>query len=515
MIPSGPSLCGRQQWIPPGSSSRRWRRRTRRRPRRSIPPGSSSGPDPDTSYNEGETHRLAWLGSVDPDGKTVTYEGQFSRLGDFTDTTAGVYDFSGVTALWWDWYIGYDTVTADTDTCRWRLRARDADNELSEWDVSEAFTVYEYAGPPPPEPPPPPLPTTSEYLALISAAALEVGFGAELLDENDLIIGDLSADLLGGEVERNNYADVHGTCKIQLARALDWATARIRPYQVLTGAGLSQRWYLGVYLLTTPEAPLGEDPVTYDVSGYDKLHLLQKPVGDTYVIPTGTGYLAAVRQALIDAGATGAPPLLDSSAEDLLLPAPMVWVLDPASPVSYLRVVNDLLGAIGYRGLWADVTGRYSSRPYQSPLLRPPVWTLDVTDQRTCILGESRTLTTDVYEPTNWWRFIRTGMTVQPTEGAGLYTVDLSAGGSTYKAVRALDAANQASLQSQGDAIIQTARQVRRTLEVSTGPLPLLGHFDVFNYVDPDAGLAVLCQARSHRIPLDGGDVTLTLEVLA
>lgn len=371
----------------------------------------------------------------------------------------------------------------------------------------------------PPEPPPDTealvVATTPEQIfALVTASNLTVGFGAELLDANDVLIEDISDDLMGGEIEHQNYADVHGTCSLILSRSLVWSTARVRPYQTLSGAGFTKTWPLGVYLLTTPETVLGSTPITYEVSGYDRLHLLQHPVGDTYVVTTGTAYLAAVRTAITASGATPTTVLLDGTAEAKVLPAPMVWVLDPADPTSYLRVINDLLAAVGYRGLYADANGVYCSEPYQSPLVKPPTWTLDLSDQRTVIVAEERTLKTDRFTETNWWRFIRKGMDAAPVEGTGLYTVDLSDSGTKIKSVQLINAADQTALEAIGDAIVQTARQVVQTLMLETGPLPLLGHFDVFIYRAPSDIGELRVQARSHRIPLEGGNVDLVLEVL-
>ncbi len=357
--------------------------------------------------------------------------------------------------------------------------------------------------------------TPDQIVTLVTAANLRVDFGAELLDANDQVIEDISEDLAGGEVEHNNFADVHGTCSLQLSRELDWNTARVRPYQTLTAEGLTKTWPLGVFLLTTPETPLGENPKTYTVAGYDKLHLLQKPVGDTYFVATGTGYLVAVAQVITAAGYTGVAPFLDGTAVEKTLAAPMVWVLDTKSPTRYIDVVNALLSAIGYRGLYADASGRFRSEPYQSPAIRPPVWTFDLGDSRTQIVGERRTLTTDGFTQTNWWRFIRTGQSVAPTEGSGMYTVDLSAGGTKVKSVTERNAADQASLEAAGDVIVQAAQQVTRTLEITTGPWPVAGHLDVVQYKDPAGAMDHRCEVRSWRMPLDGkSDMSLTLEVL-
>lgn len=371
----------------------------------------------------------------------------------------------------------------------------------------------------PPEPPPPAdtlitATTPEQIFALVTASNLEVGFGAELLDANDNIVEDISDDLMGGDVEHQNYANVHGTCQLLLSRSLVWSTARVRPYQTLTGAGYTKTWPLGVYLLTTPQTVLGDTPTIYEVSGYDKLHLLQHPIGDTATVVAGTGYLDAVRAAITASGATPTTVLLDGTSEASVLPAPMVWVLDPESPTTYLDVINDLLAAVGYRGLYADANGVFCSEPYQSPLVKPPTWTLDLTDQHTVIVAEGSTLKTDIFSQTNWWRFIRKGMTAAPAEGTGLYTVDLSDGGAKIKSVQLVNAADQTALVAIGNAIVQTAQQVEQTLEVETGPLPLLGHFDVFIYKAPSEIGELRAQARSHQISLDGGNVKIVLEVL-
>jgi hypothetical protein len=77
--------------------------------------------------------------------------------------------------------------------------------------------------------------TPEQIRALIVADAVEIEFGAELLDENDVVIGDLSGDLAGGEIEHHSYADVHGTCRLRLTRELDWVNTRVRPYMRITG----------------------------------------------------------------------------------------------------------------------------------------------------------------------------------------------------------------------------------------------------------------------------------------
>lgn len=357
-------------------------------------------------------------------------------------------------------------------------------------------------------------PFTAAEAAVLTARAIVVDYGADLLDAQDRVVDDLSPVLAGGVVERHNHAAVHGTCDLVLHRSLDWTSARVRPWQEVRAGSVAVRRNLGVYVLTTPDQVVtDEDTPTYEVQGLDKLHLLQHEIGDTYVVPAGTTYLDAVRQAIVDAGVTGLPALFDGTAQATTLDAPRVWFLDPSSPATWLRVANDLLAEIGYRGLWVDQDGRYRSEPYQSPRIRPVEWTHDLADPRTNIVGPGRTLTLDEFDRVTWWRFVQEGLGVQPVEGAGLYTVDLDDGGPVRRRVLAVRAADQAALEAIGNQEIDQASRRGRTLEITTGPLPILGHFDVTAYLDPILG-PLKAVTVSHSIPLDGGDVSLTLEVL-
>lgn len=358
-------------------------------------------------------------------------------------------------------------------------------------------------------------PTTTEQRALITARNVTVGYGADLLDENDNVIGDLSQDLVGGKVERGNRNTIHATCTITLLRALDWDTARVRLWQRLTTSTATSLWYLGVYVLTTPKETVGDEaPGSWDVVGYDKLVLLRHAVPDTYVVPSGTKYLDAVLQAINDAGVTGVPAALDQAAADKTLDTDFVWVLNPQQPTVWLTLINDLLAAVGYQGLWVDEVGQYRSHPYVRPSDRGSEWTFDLADPRTNIVGPQRTLETDTFERLNWWRFIRENTDTRPTEGNGQYTVDRSGAGTKYAKVVRLTAADQESLVAQGDRIVDSDTRVVRRLNITTGPMPNLGHFDVVRIEDPSLPTITRAMAHSWSTTLDGSDTSLVLEVL-
>lgn len=350
--------------------------------------------------------------------------------------------------------------------------------------------------------------TADEVRATITGDAPAVSWGVDLLDLDDQPIGDLSDDVTACTVSRSMYADIHGTVAVTVTSELDWPGVRVRPWQAIDGV----RFDLGVYGLETPES--AADTGTFDVQGYDKLAGLRNIIGDSYTVASGVEYLTAITDAVTASGMTGVQVLLDTTAAGDMLDSAMVWALDVQAPASYLRVVNDLLSAIGYRGVWADEDGHYRSEPYQPPEQRASEWTFDLSDVATDIVAPGRTVTLDNWQRTNWWRFLRNGMSAQPVEGAGLYTVDLSGSSRKVRAFYAVDASSQASLESQGDRQVQADTSRTRLVDITFGPLPCLGHFDIVTYRDAAMGVDTRCQVRSWEQSLTEASCKATLEML-
>ncbi|MDN4174739.1 hypothetical protein QWY28_17390 [Nocardioides sp. SOB77] len=124
---------------------------------------------------------------------------------------------------------------------------------------------------------------------LLTADAVTITSGLELLDTSNQVIGDISDDLVGGSVSWDNRAAVHGTCRLSIQRELAWGRDRVRPYMTLDDGRTNARFNLGVFVLMTPDEERGEEPITYEVTGYDLLSLLQTGPADTYVVDPNPG----------------------------------------------------------------------------------------------------------------------------------------------------------------------------------------------------------------------------------
>ena len=360
--------------------------------------------------------------------------------------------------------------------------------------------------------------TAAEIRSLITGDSLEVSAGLELLDSSNNFVEDISDDLDGGEISRSNFADIHGTCKLDIVRELAWGKDRVRPYMTLANDLISARFNLGVFVLTTPETSRIDNVITYEAQGFDLLYLLQSGPSDTYVATSGTTYLTAVQDVLTASG-VGVGLQLDGTGSATTLPVTMVWTLNPDAETSWLSIINDLLSAINYRGLWANENGVFTSSPYAAPSTRAIEWTFDTSISTANIVGQERTLTSDVWAAKNWWRFVRKAMTVKPIEGAGIYTVtnastgrtSISALGRTIKApVQFLDAADQTSLVAQGDKIVAKNQAISRSFTIEVDPLPIASHFDIVELID--AGFTDKCQVTSWTLPLDGSQGRWNLE---
>lgn len=365
--------------------------------------------------------------------------------------------------------------------------------------------------------------------AVLRAGAVTVDFGAELLRPDLTLVEDVSVDVVGAQVQRNMNAAVHGTCRLRLSRELRWGVDLIRLFMLLADAdrGTVERFDCGVFVLTTPQREVGDDVVTFEVSGFDRLHLLQRQVGADYTVAVDVTYRQALLDTFTAAGLTGV--LIDGVAADDRLPTTRTWPLigqspDPdqtATPVTWLRVVNDLLRAINFRAVWADETGRFRCQDYQQPAVRPVEWTFDA-DELLTLVGQERTVVEDVWATPNRWVFRWTNAPAGTLTADLTYTVDNLADGPTSQTARGLvwpsvidyEAASRAKLVSLGNRRVALDRRVERRLKYTTSVFPAAGHADIFMLRDAAAGVMAKVQAAAWSFDLSGSDVEWDWEVV-
>lgn len=273
---------------------------------------------------------------------------------------------------------------------------------------------------------------------------------------------------------------------------------------------VSAKWYQGVYVLTTPQQPSGESPVTYDVQGYDLTSILTDQVGDTYVVAAGTTYLTALRNVLTASG-VGANLLLAGDAGSTALQYTMTWGLYDGGP-SWLQICADLLESIGYNRLWADEVGNLRSEPKVASATAPVSWTFDATDAAAGIVAPGWTRDEDYWSAPNKWTFIQANTKgVSPTTANGLvYKVTNQSDGASSidslgrgrpKYVQ-LDVPDAATLKTQGDLIVAADKSAGTKVNMQTF-FPAAGHGDVVQFVSAENGTEKL-PVQTWTTNLDG-----------
>lgn len=333
--------------------------------------------------------------------------------------------------------------------------------------------------------------TADQVRSLIQdSPAVQVSSGLEIVDLGLNVVADVSDDLAGGSITRNSYAELHATAQLSITRALDWGADLVRPYYVLDDGTISARFNLGVYHVNTPAKPKIAQPPTFDVTGYDMLLRLAKPVGDAYSIKYGDPYLQIVEEILVARGYT--QYVIDQTRATTTAPGPRAWVLDEQT--TWLTIVNDLLTSIGYQGIWADWDGRLRVQPYIIPQDRDIEW-LYSDDPETTMLSQEQEELYDFFDAPNRWVFYRTNQAEQdpPVEGDGIYTYQndavgdtsvLARGGLVIPRVVGLDVADQAALVAAGQITISADMDIPTVQNLKTFPNPLHWHFDKLTLLD-------------------------------
>lgn len=364
--------------------------------------------------------------------------------------------------------------------------------------------------------------TAAQVTGLIrDTSALRVSAGLEVVDMALNVLENITDDLHGGTVTHSAYATLHNTSALRVSRTLDWGVALVRPYTVLSDGTVSARFNLGVYVPAVPRITYDADPQTHDVQGYDILHFLNDPVGEAYAVDAGASYLTAVEEIITALGFTRY--VIDPSASATTVPIARVWPLDERT--TWLTVVNDLLGAVGYQGIWSDWDGRLRCQPYDPPRERAPEWYYDA-DTTTSMLSRSRTVEQDWFSVPNRWVAVlsNAGDESTPVDGNGIYSyqndnigptsID-ARGGRVVTRFLQLEAADHAALVAKAQASIDADMRLPTTVELSTGLNPLHWHFDRLYIDDPRLGAAMDVVGTEWTYTLNGSaDQTQKFTVL-
>jgi hypothetical protein len=364
--------------------------------------------------------------------------------------------------------------------------------------------------------------TSAQVQYLIeNTSSFDTDMGLELMDGLGMTLaGDLTEGMMAATVSRSNFANIHGSATFSLSSPLSWGNSIVRPYMSITGPTsavatslTTMRFYLGAFFVDSPQEDLSEVPPTYDVTGYDVLSILDDSIGDDYTINAGEIYLVQVENILLGRGITQYH--IDQDRGTSVLPSPKVYTLD--QDPTWLQVVNDLLAAIGYQGIWTDWNGTFQVRAYDTPSNRSPEWVFTANITNT-LLTQRRQRTKDFYDAPNRWVFYQSNVTeTQPVDGNGRYEYTNQANGETSVEARGgrtitrspegVDVADHASLVAYAQRVIDADMLIPTKISIDTAPFPLAWHMDRYVVSDPTFGVALQVLGSSWSLDLSGADM--------
>lgn len=365
-------------------------------------------------------------------------------------------------------------------------------------------------------------------VALLEAPHLVVDSGCELLDADDVMLGDISEHLVpaGSSVSRGIYRTVHGSCVLNLSVELQWGWQRVRPYILLSSDAVTfYRWNLGVFLLSTPDRQVSVTPPVWTVSGFDKLDVLNTPHGQSYALAAGEVVLDAVSALIVAAGESKVR--LDATAAAVTTPSARVFPMsggEDSGDTTTLNIINQLLSSIGYRSLWVDRDGWYRSEPYRSPAELPSVWSYSA-DSATTMVSQERVQSADFYDAANVVVAVNDDPEASsiPMEGDGMFTLSNQSdgptsidgrGGREIRRVLRGQYTSQSALESAARQSMDAQKRLTTYVHLSASPNPIHGHFDAVNYSDAALSVNGRYLVTDWDLPLDGSDMSLSLKAV-
>lgn len=360
-----------------------------------------------------------------------------------------------------------------------------------------------------------------------------VAYGARRLNNALNVQDDLTEFMSGGgSIQSDSGATIHRTCTLNLdaASPLVLGVDLVQPYVTLSNPDTdeSATFNLGVYTLASPTYDNSKVPSVLQVTGYDLLYYIDTEIGDTVQVAAGTNPITAALAYII---AAFPDAVTISTPTTSVLSSPMTFIFDSSnSSTTYLSVVNALLAAAGYRGLWVDWDGVFRLEPYAAPGTRDAEWIFDLGSD-TNVVAESRTSDMDLFDVPNTWLFVMTDLQVAPVEGISQFTYiddsprnpgSVASRGRTVRSTTFIQAADYNALVALGMRTVSADLTPAEHFTVSTSPFPLAWHYDRIDYRDPNLALvppvyesARQVQALSWDLPLDGqSDMTWTWQTV-
>ena len=225
----------------------------------------------------------------------------------------------------------------------------------------------------------------------------KISFRHELLDENELVLGDVPMD--SSSVSLDSEAQIVRTARFTLhagiSRDIDFLHNLIRPVVIIDENEEHKETPLGVFLLSSPSQRTTPAGITTSVEAYDRTQiLLEDRVTDRYFLPKGYKYSSAITSLVSSAGIRSI--FIDQNEKTLR--RDREWEIG----TSKLEIINALLNEMNYNAIYTDGKGIMRCTPYKLPWQKIPEVTY-CTDDFSRILSTGSEKTADIFNIPNVW----------------------------------------------------------------------------------------------------------------
>jgi hypothetical protein len=316
-------------------------------------------------------------------------------------------------------------------------------------------------------------------------------FRYELLTATGIKIRDLD-NVLGGSIANDFTAEIKRTAKFLILDdgSINYLSQRIRPWAgIMMPDGKFQEWPMGVFLLTSPKRSVDiSGTVVRDVEAYDQtMVLMDDVVPGRYYVGPNVEYTAAVSELLANTMGVQGYSIVSSNTRTI---AALEW--EPGTPKA--QIINDLLTAINYEGLWFDSNGTARAAPYVSPADRSAEFTYQ-TDDVSTILPDAE-VDVDYYKVPNRWVLIVSSPDQPPLRAEIINnnpfspTSTINRGRTVTRVITDATAPNQAVLNDIAERYRDEDGQLFETVAFKSGLMPIHENGDVIDFAYFDLNVA-------------------------
>ncbi len=192
----------------------------------------------------------------------------------------------------------------------------------------------------------------------------EIKFRYDLLNKDDIKIGELIAKDSGNTIDYNSNAQIKRIGRFLFKEnelsEIDWLNDRVRPVFLIK---VKENWLeypQGVFLITSPTRRIENNSIWRSVEAYDGSLILHEDLFvDRFFIAAGSKYTDVINNILNSAGIWKT----NISQSDLIISNSKEFEIG----TSKLDVINKLLSEINYESLHVDSNGIFRSSVYQIP----------------------------------------------------------------------------------------------------------------------------------------------------